>query len=101
MNGGTCTPVTQDYNMLIPFPSLTKTGYSFGGWRSTPGFSTQFTATIMPAESKTLYAKWNTNNKYTVTFDENGGDALPSEQLTSMEMTYDSPYGDLPSVTRT
>ena len=33
----------------------------------------------MPAESKTLYAKWNTNNKYTVTFDENGGDALLAE----------------------
>ena len=46
----------------------------------------------MPAKNLTITALWTANN-YTVTFDATGGDVTP----TSKEVTYDSPYGDLPT----
>ncbi len=45
----------------------------------------------------TLTAKWEANT-YTVTFDPNADDATVSQ--TSKKVTFDAPYGDLPTPTR-
>ena len=59
----------------------TKTGYTFAGWytdnktfKNAYNFSTKVTA------SKTLYAKW-TANKYTITFNSNGGSNVASQSV--------------------
>ncbi len=61
---------TVDYNTVITNPGMpTKTGYTFKEWQKDGkayDFSTAVTGDI------TLIAKW-TANKYTITFDPNGG----------------------------
>lgn len=67
-NGGSeCKPITYDYNTHIALPEPTKAGYTFDFWSSDSNLTTQYTATTMPAENVTLYAKWAINN-YTLTF---------------------------------
>ena len=83
---------TLDFNEEIVYPEgVVKTGYTFDKWDNKPD--------RMPAENITITAQW-TVNKYTVSFDVNGGNAL-SETESKKQVTYDSPYGDLPEVTRT
>lgn len=98
-NGGSAVgQIKQDYNTAVTAPANpTKTGYTFDGWYSDAGLTTAYTFTTMPAEDITLYAKW-TANKYTVTFDSNGGDA-PS--VANKEVTYDQQYGALATTSRT
>ena len=68
--GSAVTPITKKFGQSIPMPANpTKTGYTFAGWY-TNGECTddaKFTASAMPGENLTLYAKW-TVNKYTVTY---------------------------------
>ena len=65
-NGGTgSTSGKQDYGSSIVAPTVTRTGYTFSGWSPT------VTSTV-PANDVTYVAQW-TRNKYTVTFDANGG----------------------------
>ena len=82
----------------LPTPAA-RTGYTFDGWYTAKDGGTQVTSNTIVATSagSTLYAHW-TANKYTVTFDENGGDT-PSKA--SQSVTYDSTYGTLATVTRT
>ncbi|MBQ6205655.1 MAG: InlB B-repeat-containing protein, partial [Oscillospiraceae bacterium] len=58
-------PVTQDYGTAVSVSDPTLTGYAFGGW--TPELPE-----TMPAENRTLTAKW-TPQSYTLTFETNGG----------------------------
>ena len=69
-NGGSAVaPITQDYGTAINAPAApTKTGYTFMGWEPE-------LPAIMPAEDMTLTAQWRIN-RYTVTFDTNGGSAV-------------------------
>ena len=62
-NGG--KTVTQDFGAAIAAPTVTRTGYTFTGW------SPAVPATV-PAGNATYVAQW-TKNKYTVTFNANGG----------------------------
>ena len=78
--GSAVTGKTADYNSVITAPvAPTKTGYTFGGWYKEAGcidawnFSTDKVTT-----DTTLYAKW-TINKYTVTFNSQGGSAVTSK----------------------
>ena len=65
-NGGTGgKTVTLDYGTALSAPTVTRDGHTFTGW------SPSVPATV-PAEDVTYTAQW-TINKYTVTFDANGG----------------------------
>lgn len=81
----------------LPVPE--RTGYTFGGWwTGTGGTGTKVTpaTTVSVTTEQTLYAAW-TANVYTVNFDACGG-TVPEE---SRNVTYDSPYGELPAPERT
>ena len=97
-NGGTgCTNKVVVYNNQIgTLCTPTKTGYTFAGWYSESSLTNRITnTTIFKNEYKTLYAKW-TANKYTLTYNANGGSVSP----TSKTVTYDATYGTLPTPTR-
>lgn len=62
--------------------NLAKTGYTFGGWNTkSDGTGTNYTAgsgTFTITANTTLYAKWNTATKYTVTLDAGSGTCAAS-----------------------
>ena len=62
---------TYDFGADITAPAApTKTGYTFAGWdKEIPA--------AMPAENTVITAKWNVN-KYTITFDTDGGTDIPA-----------------------
>ena len=85
-NGGTGAPASQtkQYNVNLTLSSTipTKSGYTFSGWStSSSATSVNYTAgaTYTNNASVTLYAVW-TPNKYTVTYNANGGSGAPSPQ---------------------
>ena len=55
-----------------PTPAPTREGFTFDGWYEDSTFSKKFDFNTPITDSMTLYAKW-TENKYTLTFDANGG----------------------------
>ena len=75
-------------------PTPTRDGYTFKGWYTEESGGSKITATTIVeiARDHTLYAQWETKT-YTVTFDANGG----SVNKSSMTVTYDATYGDLPT----
>ena len=85
-----------DYYGELPEP--TRTGYTFAGWftEKTGGAEVKLTTRMNNAKNHVLYAYW-TANKYTVTFDENGGIFIGKE---TKEVTFDDYYGDLPIPTK-
>ena len=66
-----------------PTPAPTKVGFTFDGWYEDSTFSTKFDFNTPITDNMTLYAKW-TENKYTLTFDANGGSGTmaPKADLT-------------------
>ena len=97
--------VTATYGAAMPNITMpARTGYTFGGYyTSNNGGGTQYytangtSATNWDIASKTtLYAKW-TANKYTITWNANGGSVTP----TSSTYTYDGATVTLPTPTRT
>lgn len=75
-NGGsTVDDITADVGSIVTKPAdPSKDGYSFGGWYKDAILSESFNFATdkMPESGITLYAKW-TVNKYTISFEENGG----------------------------
>ena len=101
---GVSTNVTATYNAAMPSINVpTRTGYTFDGYYTGQnGSGTQYytasggSAVNWHETSVTrLYAKW-TANTYTVTFDANSGSVSPA----TMNVTYGSTYGNLPTPTR-
>ena len=81
-------------NVELPVP--TKTGYTFDGWYTLSSGGTKVNTPYMPASDITLYAHWIAN-EYTITF--NPGDK-GTVSPTSKKVTYDQPYGELPTPVR-
>lgn len=91
-------PKTYIFGTAVALADLIRDGYTFGGWFTDSSCSEENQVTGITAtdiENKTFYAKW-TANQYTVTFDANKGMVTPA----SMTVTYDRPYGELPTPTR-
>ena len=105
-NGGTGSMNNQnmkyDQATNLAANAFTRTGYTFAGWNTkADGSGTSYAdkasvKNLATGGTVTLYAKW-TANKYTVKFDGNGADELSK---TSMEVTYNSTYGELPQPKR-
>ena len=55
-----------------PTPAPTKEGFTFDGWYEDSTFSKKFDFNTPITDNMTLYAHW-IENKYTLTFDANGG----------------------------
>jgi uncharacterized repeat protein (TIGR02543 family) len=93
--GGTpIDDLTADFGSLITAPEEpTKRGHTFLGWLLD---GEAFVFNTMPFEGADLVASWEVN-KYTVTFDVNGGDPLEDATL---EVDYDSET-DFATPTRT
>ena len=69
--GSAVSSITQDYDTALTAPEApVKTGYTFAGWEPE-------LPEVMPAEDVAVRAKW-TINKYTITFDTDGGSAVAS-----------------------
>ena len=80
LNGGTNNennPSSYTINDTINLSNPTREGYTFGGWYSDSGFTSQMTKiTGSACKDYTLYAKWTANN-YTATLDYDGGELCP------------------------
>jgi uncharacterized repeat protein (TIGR02543 family) len=87
---------TLDYNTAIgTLPTTTRTGYTFNGWYTASTGGTKIDANAKVTANVTYYAQW-TVNKYTVTFNANGGTAVASKSI-----AYNTGVGTLPDTTRT
>lgn len=114
LNGGTNNSSNPSYYNVLYGVSLknpTRTGYTFDGWyiggTKVTGINEGKTAWFTSADNLyqelasrktgniTLEARW-TLNKYTLSFNPNGGTVNP----TSKTVSYGSPYGDLPTPTK-
>ena len=73
--GSAVDAITQNYNTTVTAPSNpTKEGYTFNGWDTT-------IPTTMPAENKTITAKW-TAIEYTITYVlDDGTNALSNPSI--------------------
>ena len=94
--GGICpepsrSVVEGDQIGTLPVPD--RTGYDFLGWIDSLG-NTVSDDTVVSADMVCV-AQWQAKS-FTVTFNANGG----SVSLTSKSVTFDSPYGELPTPTR-
>ncbi len=83
-NGGT-NPAnkTVTYNGVYgELPTSTQSGYIFKGWTTEKDGGSLITATtsVTIASNHTLYAKWQSENVFEVTYDANGGTGAPSSQ---------------------
>jgi len=86
----------------IYLPSVSRTGYTFGGWWTGQNSSGTYIGPMGGAFSvgsyssgTTFYAYWYATT-YTLNYDANGGSVSPS----SKTVTYSSTYGTLPTPTR-
>lgn len=87
----------------ITLEDPTKEGYDFDGWYTDATCQTAQGTTIDVGTTGavTLYAKW-TANTYDLTFDADDGTVAEDSpvELIEMTVTYDSPIGTLPVVTK-
>ena len=101
--GGSMSNSTHTYGTAsnLSANAFTKTGHSFAGWATSASGSVylgnQASITGLTATNGgtyNLYAKWSAN-KYTVSFDSQGGSSC-----SAITPTYGSTYGTLPTPTR-
>ncbi len=68
--------ITKNSTATLNTNTFTRTGYSFAGWATSAGGAVAYTdrANIsIGTANVTLYAKWETNSHYNITFNANGG----------------------------
>ncbi len=101
-NGGnTVTPSFKIVTFDAPYgdlPTVTRTGYNFNGWATDESGETLINpdSYVTSAIAHTLYAKWLPLDNITVNFNSNGGN-----EISPLNVTFDSPYGVLPEPTKT
>lgn len=103
-NGGRTSPKTiivvknKKYGKLAKLPTPTRTNYNFVGWYSkkTGGKKITNSKKVTKSSKHSIYARWK--NKYTVTFNPNGGNLASSKKTKSV--TLGKGYGSLPTPTR-
>ena len=74
-NGGTLVEsrnVNAGEKITEPTPAPTREGFTFDGWYEEATFNNKFDFNTPITSNRTLYANW-IENKYTLTFDANGG----------------------------
>ncbi len=83
-NGKNSTTVNTTYyeNYNLPSQVPTRTGYKFIGWFTSSSGGKQVTDStcFSSVSQRTLYAQW-TANKYTIYFDNNGGEGIASAEV--------------------
>ncbi|TCJ03807.1 InlB B-repeat-containing protein [Cytobacillus praedii] len=82
-NGGSAVgSIKSDYGTKITAPAVpTKSGYSFVGWYKDAAFNHEWAfETEKVISDQTLFAKWEIN-KYTVSFNSNGGNAVANQSV--------------------
>ena len=103
VNGGDVAPSSKQVTFNTPYGDLpvpNKTGYIFIGWFTEieGGGAVNSSVIVTISSDHTLYAHWREIIlKCIVTFDANGGDVTPS----SKQVTFNAPYGDLPTSNKT
>ena len=75
-----------------PTPAPTKVGFTFDGWYETATFDKKFDFNTPITNSMTLYANW-IENKYTLTFDANGGSGTMAP-IANLTGEYDLPANE-------
>jgi uncharacterized repeat protein (TIGR02543 family) len=61
----------------------TRLGYDFDGWYREPGLTNVYDFSTPVTDNITLHAKWNQVATYTVTFNSDGGSAVPTQTVNS------------------
>ncbi|MBO5910372.1 MAG: InlB B-repeat-containing protein, partial [Clostridia bacterium] len=92
---------TYDVEQALSKNAYTRSGYEFSGWATTAGGQKVYDDEDIVGNLATeqddvveLFAVW-TASTYNVTFDSNGG-----SDCEAITVTYDAPYGELPTPTK-
>jgi uncharacterized repeat protein (TIGR02543 family) len=87
------------HNAVIgALPALTKMGHTFLGWYTAASGGSRIDENEILTADMICYARWAAN-EYTVSFDVNGGDALPALEASRI-VAYGSAVSALPAPTR-
>ena len=97
LNAGDETKTVQHNGTYGEMPTPIRSGYHFDGWYTEKDGGTKVDAntSVATKEAHTLYARWS-EAKFNITLDPNGGTLAN----TTYEVTYNSPYGELPTPNR-
>lgn len=97
LNAGDETKAVQHNGTYGEMPTPIRSGYHFDGWYTEKDGGTKVDAntSVATKEAHTLYARWS-EAKYNITLDANGGNLANATK----EVTYNSPYGTLPTPNR-
>ena len=97
LNAGDETKAVQHNGTYGEMPTPIRSGYHFDGWYTEKDGGTKVDAntSVATKEAHTLYARWS-EAKYNITLDPNGGNLANATK----EVTYNSPYGTLPTPNR-
>ena len=97
LNAGDETKAVQHNGTYGEMPTPIRSGYHFDGWYTEKDGGTKVDAntSVATKEAHTLYARWS-EAKFNITLDPNGGTLAN----TTYEVTYNSPYGELPTPNR-
>ena len=97
LNAGDETKAVQHNGTYGEMPTPIRSGYHFDGWYTEKdgGTKVDVNTSVATKEAHTLYARWS-EAKFNITLDPNGGTLAN----TTYEVTYNSPYGELPTPNR-
>lgn len=87
--GGSVSLASKKVYINAPYgelPTPTRTGYKFNGWYTSNDDSITSTTNVKLTENQTLYAHW-IPNKYTITYNANGGTGAPANQTKTHGIT--------------